>query len=110
MRKIFILIALIVFMLTLTGIISPTASNAEDKSCWFEAREDTDVYFIVRERTGSGGDREYVMWEGWVKRNEKKKYVSKTGQVRYDYKTSRDGKIIGDNHAACKNENIISIR
>lgn len=109
MRNIFILTVLIVSILTLTGVISPAASDAEDKSCWFEARGNDDVYFIIREKTDSGGDREYVMWEGWIKRHEKKKYVSKTGQVRYDYKTSSDDKIIGDNHAECKNENIISM-
>jgi len=109
MRKFFILIVLIVSIHTLTGFISPIVSDAEDKSCWFEASGNYDVYFIIRERTGSGGDRMYVMWEGWVKRYEKKQYVSKTGQVRYDYKTSIDDNIIGDNHAACKNGNIISI-
>ena len=106
MRKLFLLIALMGFILTLNGII---LSAAEDNSCLFEASGDYDVYFIIRENTGSGDDREYVMWEGWVKRYEKKRYVSKTGQVLYDYKTSIDDKIIGDNQAECKNGNIISI-
>lgn len=109
MRKFFILIVLIGSILTLTGFISPIESDAEDNSCLFEARGNYDVYFIIREKTGSGGDREYVMWEGWVKRYEKKEYVSKTGQVLYDYKTSSDDNIIGDNNAECKNGNIISI-
>ena len=43
MRNIFILTVLIVSILTLTGVISPAASDAEDKSCWFEARGNDDV-------------------------------------------------------------------
>lgn len=109
MRRIFILIVLIGFILTLTELISPIVSDAQDKSCWFEARGNYDVYFIIREKTGSGGEREYVTWEGWVKRDNRKQYVSKTGQVRYDYKTSIDDNIMGDNHAACKDGNTISV-
>ena len=109
MRKILILIVLIGSVLALTGLIFPIASDAEDNSCVFEAGDNFDVYFIIREKTGSGGEREYVTWEGWVKRYEKKQYVSKTGQVRYDYKTSSDDNIIGDNYAECKNGNIISV-
>jgi hypothetical protein len=109
MIKFFILIVLIGSILTLTGFISPIESDAEDNSCLFEASGNFDVYFIIREDTGSGGDRDYVEWEGWVKRYEKKQYVSKTGQVRYDYKTSIDDNIIGDNHAECKNGNIITV-
>jgi len=109
MSKIYILGVLIVSILTFTGLISPAASGAEDKSCWFEASANYDVYFIVREKTVIGEDREYVMWEGWVKKSEKKQYFSKTGQVRYDYRTSNDDGIIGDNVAECSNGNMIRI-
>jgi hypothetical protein len=109
MTKIIILSVLIVFALTLAGFISPVASSAEDKTCWFKASGSYDVYFIIREKTESMGDREYVMWKGWVKHYEKKHYVSSTGQVRYDYKTLLDDKLIGDNHADCKNGKVIHI-
>ncbi len=109
MRNNIIFPVLIVFALTLASFISPVASSAEDKTCWFKASGSYDVYFIIREKTDSGGDREYVMWEGWVKHYEKKHYVSKTGQIRYDYKTSLDDKLIGDNHAECKNGKIIHV-
>ena len=92
------------------SILCPTGhANAEDNTCWFKANSSYDVYFIVREKTASQGDRQYVMWEGWVKKYEKKRYVSKTGQIRYDYKTSIDDGIVGDNNAPCKNGNVIHV-
>jgi len=109
MRKFFISTVLIGFILTLAGAISPVASSAEDKTCWFKAGGAYDVYFVIREKTGSDGDREEVMWEGWVKKYKKKHYVSKTGKVRYDYKTSIDDSIVGDNHASCKNGHVIHV-
>ncbi len=109
MRIYVILTVLIVFFLGLAGFISPAVSNAEDNTCWLKASGSYDVYFIIREKTDSSGDREYVMWKGWVKHYEKKHYVSKTGQIRYDYKTSLDDKLIGDNHAECKNGQIIHV-
>ncbi len=109
MRNYFILTLIIALILTLAGFISPVASSAEDKTCWFKASGSYDVYFIIREKTDSGGDREYVMWKGWVKHYEKKHYVSSTGQVRYDYKTSIDDKLMGDNHAECKGGKVIHV-
>ena len=109
MRNIIMLSVLILFTLAIAGLISPISSMAEDRTCWFEARGSYDVYFIIREKTGSSGDREYVMWEGWVKKYRKKQYVSKTGQIRYDYKTSIDDRLYGDNHADCKGGNVIHV-
>ncbi|MBT8364398.1 MAG: DUF4124 domain-containing protein [Deltaproteobacteria bacterium] len=83
--------------------------DAEDKACWLKANGPYDVYFIIREKKASQGDFEYVVWEGWVKKYEKKRYFSKTGQIHYDYKTLIDDGIIGDNHAPCKNGNSIQI-
>ena len=84
-------------------------SGTEENTCWFKANSSYDVFFIVREKIADQGDREYVMWKGWVKSYDKKRYVSKTGQIRYDYKTSIDDSIVGDNNAPCKNENIIRV-
>ncbi len=83
--------------------------DAEDNTCWFKPNSSYDVYFIIREKIAREGDREYVMWKGWVKKYEKKHYISKTGQIRYDYKTSIDDGIVGDNHAPCKNGNVIHV-
>ena len=90
MRNDVILTVLTVFVLTLVAFTSPLKSSAEDNTCWLKPGSSYDVYFIIREKTGSDGDREEVMWKGWVKKYEKKHYVSKTGQIRYDYKTSID--------------------
>ena len=109
MRCNVILTVLIVFILSLVGVLSPAVSKAEDKTCWFKAGGSYDVYFVIREKTGGDGDREYVVWEGWVKHYEKKHYVSTTGKVRYDYKTSIDDSLMGDNHADCKNGNVIHV-
>ena len=109
MRSYVILPVLIVFILTLAGFILPVGSSAEDSACWFKASGSYDVYFIIREKTGDDGDREYVMWKGWVKHYEKKHYVSKTGKVRYDYRTSLDDSLVGDNHAECKSGNVILV-
>jgi hypothetical protein len=84
-------------------------ASAEENTCWFKANSSYDVYFIIREKIASEGDREYVMWEGWVKKYEKKHYASKTGQIRYDYKKSIDDGIVGDNRAPCKNGNVIHV-
>ena len=109
MRTCAIFIVLTVFILTLSGLVSPTATGAEDNTCWFKANGSYDVYFVIREKTADQGDREYVMWQGWVKHYEKKQYVSKTGSVRYDYKTSIDDALVGDNLTECRGGNVINI-
>lgn len=76
---------LTIFAVLLTGLISPVEAIGQDKSCQFEATGTDDVYLVIREKAGPGETREIVVWEGWVKKDQKKRYASQTGQVRYDY-------------------------
>ena len=109
MKIIFKLAAITFFVILPTIFLVSYDAAADDKSCWFEATGPDDVYFVIREKTDSGGDREYVMWEGWVKKTEKKLYKSTTGKVRYDYRLSSDDLIYGDNYSACEYGQIIHV-
>jgi hypothetical protein len=100
---------LVFFATLLTGIILVHEAIGQDKSCTFEANSPDDVYLVIREKTGFGGTRQYVMWEGWVKKHEQKQYTSQTGQVRYDYRLSSDDRIYGGNESSCADGNIIRI-
>lgn len=100
---------LTIFAILLTGLISPAKAFGEDKSCRFEATGPDDVYLMIREKTGPGETREYVVWEGWVKKYQQKSYTSQTGEVRYDYRLSSGDRTYGDNQSACENGKIIRI-
>jgi hypothetical protein len=100
---------LIIVVTLLTGLILAAEAIGQDKSCQFEATGPDDVYLVIREKTGSGETREYVMWEGWIKKYQQKQYASQTGQVDYDYKLSSGDRTYGDNHSSCEDGNIIRI-
>jgi hypothetical protein len=100
---------LIIVVALLTGLILPAEAIGQDKSCQFEASGPDDVYLVIREKTGSGETREYVVWKGWIKKYQLKQYASQTGQVSYDYRLSSDDRTYGDNHSSCEDGNIIRI-
>jgi hypothetical protein len=100
---------LIIVVTLLTGLILAAEAIGQDKSCQFEATGPDDVYLVIREKTGTGETREYVMWEGWIKKYQQKQYASQTGQVDYDYKLSSGDRTYGDNHSSCEDGNIIRI-
>ena len=100
---------LIIVVILLIGLILEAEAIGQDKSCQFAATGPDDVYLIIREKTGSGETREYVMWEGWVKKYQQKQYASQTGQVGYDYRLSSGDRTYGDNHSSCEDGNIIHI-
>ena len=100
---------LIIVATLLTGLVLAAEAIGQDKSCQFEATGPDDVYLVIREKTGSGETREYVMWEGWIKKYQQKQYASQTGQVDYDYKLSSGDRTYGDNHSSCEDGNIIRI-
>lgn len=100
---------LTILTILLTGLISPAKAIGQDKSCQFEATGPDDVYLVIREKTGPGETREIVVWEGWVKKDQKKPYASQTGQVRYDYRLSSDERTYGDNHRSCEDGKTIRI-
>ena len=100
---------LIIAATLLAGPVLASVAMGQNKSCQFEASSPDDVYLIIREKTGSGETREYVMWEGWVKKYQQKQYASQTGQVGYDYRLSSGDRTYGDNHSSCEDGNIIHI-
>ena len=100
---------LTILTILLTGLISPAKAIGQDKSCQFEATGPDDVYLVIREKTGPGETREIVVWEGWVKKDQKKPYASQTGQVRYDYRLSSDERTYGDNSSSCEDGKTIRI-
>ena len=100
---------LIIAATLLAGPVLASVAMGQNKSCQFEASSPDDVYLIIREKTGSGGTREYVTWEGWIQKYQKKQYTSETGQVVYDYRLSSDDLTHGDNHSSCGDGNIIKI-
>ena len=93
----------------LIGLFSPAKASGQNKSCRFEASGPDDVYLVIREKTGPGATREYVAWEGWIKKYEQKQYTSQTGQVGYDYRLSSDDRTYGDNYSACADGQVIEI-
>ncbi|MEJ2730595.1 MAG: hypothetical protein P8185_19200 [Deltaproteobacteria bacterium] len=100
---------LIIVATLLAGLVSASEAIGQNKSCQFEASGPDDVYLIIREKTGPGDTRDYVTWEGWIQKYQKKQYISETGQVVYDYKLSSGDRTIGDNHSSCEDGNIIHI-
>ena len=99
----------IIGAILLTGLVLASEAIGQDKSCQFEAVGPDDVYLVIREKTGPGDTREYVSWEGWVKKYHQKQYTSQTGQVDYDYRLSSDDRTIGDNQSPCEDGNTIRI-
>jgi len=100
---------LTIFAILLTGLISPAKAIGQDKSCQFEATGPDDVYLIIREKTGPGDEREYVTWEGWVRKDQQKQYKSQTGQISYDYRLSSGDRTYGDNSSACADGQVIGV-
>lgn len=100
---------LIIVAILIAGLALASEAIGQNKSCQFEASGPNDVYLVIREKTGPGDTREYVMWEGWIKKSQKKQYTSQTGQVAYDYRLSSGDLTFGDNHSSCKDGNIIRI-
>jgi hypothetical protein len=100
---------LIIVATLLTGLVLAADAIGQNKSCQFEATGPDDVYLVIREKTGSGETREYVTWEGWIKKYQQKQYASQTGQVGYDYRLSSGDRTYGDNQSACEDDNIIHI-
>jgi hypothetical protein len=90
------------------GLLSPLELAAQDNSCWFEAVGPDDVYLIIRE-TPAVGEREYVVWEGWIKAYTQKYFVSNNGRVYYDYRLSSGDLTYGNNESRCENGNIIRV-
>jgi hypothetical protein len=100
---------LTVFAILLTGLISPIEVIGQDKSCVFEPSGPADVYLIIRETVGPGDEREYVTWEGWVKKDQQKQYTSQTGRVDYDYRLSSGNLTYGDNSSSCEDGQVIGV-
>jgi hypothetical protein len=100
---------LTVFAILLAGLISPIEAIGQNKSCLFEATGPDDVYLTIREKTGPGDEREYVTWEGWVKKDQQKQYTSQTGQISYDYRLSSGDRTYGDNSSSCEDGQVIGV-
>jgi hypothetical protein len=100
---------LIIVALLLAGHVLAPEAIGQNKSCQFEASGPDDVYLVIREKTGPGDTREYVVWEGWIKKYQSKQYTSQTGQIAYDYRLSSGDLTYGDNHSSCEGGNIIHI-
>jgi len=100
---------LIIVVTLLTGLFLASGAIGQNKSCQFEASGPDDVYLVIREKTGSGDTREYVTWEGWIKKYQQKHYNSQTGQIVYDYRLSSEDRIYGDNSSTCEEGKIIRI-
>jgi hypothetical protein len=100
---------LTVVAILLTVLIPPMEAIGQDKSCVFEASGPDDVYLTIREKTGPGDEREYVTWEGWVKKNQQKRYTSQTGRVSYDYRLSSSDRTYGDNSSSCEDAQVIGV-
>jgi hypothetical protein len=103
------LVLLTVVAALLNGLISPMMAISQDKSCLFEASGPDDVYLTIREKSGPGDEREYVTWEGWVKKDQQKRYTSQTGQVSYDYRLSSSDRTYGDNSSSCEDGQVIGV-
>ena len=100
---------LTVVAILLTVLIPPMEAIGQDKSCVFEASSPDDVYLTIREQTGPGDEREYVTWEGWVKKDQQKRYTSQTGRISYDYRLSSSDHTYGDNSSSCEDGQIIGV-
>ena len=100
---------LTVFAILFAGLFSPIEVIGQDKSCVFEPSGPFDVYLVIREAIGPGDEREYVTWEGWVKRDQQKKYISQTGRVDYDYRLSTGDLTYGDNSSTCEDGEVIGV-
>jgi hypothetical protein len=99
----------ILAILLSSALILPAEAIAQDKSCQFEPTGPDDVYLTIREKTGPGDEREYVTWEGWVKKDQQKQYTSQTGQISYDYRLSSGERTFGDNSSSCKDGQVIGV-
>jgi hypothetical protein len=102
-------VLLTILAILLTTLILPAEAIGDDQSCLFEATGPDDVYLTIREKTGSGETREYVTWEGWIKKYQQKPYSSQTGQVGYDYRLSSADRTYGDNYSSCEDGQVIHI-
>ncbi len=98
----------LVFLIGLSAVLTVDfAVLADDTSCYLEASME-DTHVTVYEKVAWGPATE-VIWDGLLKKYEKKLIRSKSGKIGYDYRLGSDDLTNADNSAECRGGNTISI-
>jgi hypothetical protein len=80
---------------------------ADDQTCVLKA-DTEDVHVYVQDKDDEGNDQDKV-FEGWIKAGQEVQIRSQTGRISYSYKERSDDRSYGDNHAECKDGDIIRV-
>ncbi len=99
-------ISLTIFF-ALSFCISPL-SAAEKNKCYLMAPLQDDAWVIVYSAT-IDGERGEVIWEGKIKAKDKKKIISATGYIRYEFKREIDQPYEGEFSRMCSGGHTISL-
>jgi len=94
--------------LGMSGVfMADSLAIADDTSCYLEASmEDTQI--TVYEKVAWGPATE-VIWDGLLKKYDRKLIRSRSGKIGYDYRLSSSDLTNGDNEADCRDGNTIEI-
>ena len=97
---------LAILFLAMFSFFLPSLSVAEENTCYFIAPAQDDIWVIVYSATidGTRGD---VIWEGKIKARQRKKIISYTGYIRYQFKREQDQGYEGDLSRMCSGGNTI---
>ena len=105
--KYIILPILAVSAILCAGLVYPFDALADDKTCILKAGAQ-DVHVYVQDKDDQGEDLDRV-FSGWIKSGQEVQIRSQTGRISYSYKERSEDRSYGDNHAECKNGQIIRI-
>lgn len=98
---------LTVFAILIAGLFPLFDAAADDQTCLFKA-DTEDVHVYVQDKDDDGNDQDKV-FEGWIKAGQEVQIRSQTGRISYSYKERSDDRSYGDNHAECKDGNVIRV-
>ena len=104
MKSIFLTI-LTVFVILIAGLFPLFDAAADDQTCVLKA-DTEDVHVYVEDEDDEGEDK---VFEGWIKAGQEVQIRSQTGRISYSYKERSDDRSYGDNHAECKDGDIIRV-
>ena len=107
-------------MILIVTALSTLEATASHNTCWIKAaNDDVSVRVFDKDRDGNTindgnfyrkyflGERE--LWEGMLKRGQRKSIKSSNGQIRYDYQAASADRSYGRNTASCSHGEIIRI-
>ena len=107
----------VIFIITALTTVKSAASH---NVCWLKA-QNNDVFVRIYDKDRDGNTindgnfyRKYILgegplWEGVLKKGQRKMITSTNGEIRYDYQSASADRSYGRNTASCSHGEIIRL-